>query len=493
VAATITPAPLSVYLTNTGVTKTYDGTIAAPTGFTPIFGVGGFVAGDTAATIRSTGSTYNSAHVAIADTLTVSGLSFSGVVGSNGSLTSDYRLVSSSTSAAAAITPALLTAYLTSMDVTKTYDGTTNAPAGFTPSFALSGFIAGDTAATVRNTGSAYNSAHVAFADTISVSGLSFRGVVGSNGSLTSDYRLASSSASGPATITPAVLTAYLNNTDVSKPYDGTTNAPVGFAPSFNVSGFIAGDTATTIAHTGSAYNSAHVLYADTISVNGLSFGSIVGSNASLKSDYRLDSSSSSGPATITPAALTVSLANTGVTKTYDGTTAAPVGFAPSLNVGGLVAGDSATIGYAGSAYNNAHVLYADTISVNGLSFGGIVGSNASLKSDYRLTASSASGPAAITPAALGVALVGPVTKNYDGTAAAALTPANFTLLGFVAGDTASINQTVGAYASANPGSGIDVSAVLGSGNYLAGGATQLADYALQIGIITGIGIGTIK
>src|SRR5204862_237051 len=94
--------------------------------------------------------------------LTTSGLAISGITTnvSNASVASDYS-VNSSANVAAAITAKALTASLTNTGVTKVYDATTTAPAGFTPTYSFSGLVSGDTDANLTNTGSAYNNAHV--------------------------------------------------------------------------------------------------------------------------------------------------------------------------------------------------------------------------------------------------------------------------------------------------------------------------------------------
>jgi len=481
VAAAITPAPLTESLTNTGVTKVYDGTTDAPAGFTPSWSVSGFVTGDTAAGLNYTGAAYNSAHVAAADQVTVTGAMLASITGSNGSLTSDYALTSPDPSVAATITPAPLSATLTNTGVTKVYDGTTDAPAGFTPSWSVSGFVTGDTAANLNYASAAYNNANVVSATTLSVSGAGLASVSGSNGSQASDYSLTVSNSVGatitpvtltlsaskvydgttslsgdvtlggligsetltysgpsstgahvdstgnyidaitlsdgsggglasnyqlpvlnatnaPVTITPAPLTESLTNSGVTKVYDGTTDAPAGFTPAWSFSGFVAGDTAAGLGTTGAAYNSAHVVSADQVTVSGLTLSSITGSNGSVTSDYALTSSSASVDATITPAPLTATLTNTGVTKAYDGTTDAPAGFTPSWSYAGLVSGDTAaSLGHSSAAYNSPYSEYATTLTLSGLTISSLTGSNGSLASDYALTSTSANVAATIT------------------------------------------------------------------------------------------------
>ena len=379
----------SATLSNTGVTKVYDATTAAPAGFTPTYSFTGLVSGDSSAVISNSGSAYDSAHVVGATQVTVSGLSLSSITGSNSSLSSDYNFTPTSLSVCCNDhTESINSVSLTNTGVTKVYDATTAAPAGFTPSYNVTGFVSGDTAASLTNSGSAYNSAHVLAADTLTVSGIAISGITGSLSSAASDYSI-NSSADVSASITPKSLSATLSNTGVTKVYDATTAAPAGFTPTYSFTGLVSGDSSAVISNSGSAYDSAHVVGATQVTVSGLSLSSITGSNSSLSSDYNFTPTSLSVAATITPKALTASLSNTGVTKVYDATTAAPAGFTPSYNVTGFVSGDTAaSLTNSGSAYNSAHVLAADTLTVSGIAISGITGSLSSAASDYSINSS---------------------------------------------------------------------------------------------------------
>jgi hypothetical protein len=139
-------------------------------------------------------------------------------------------------------------------------------------------------------------------------------------------------------------------------------------------------------------------------------------------------------------------------------------------------------------AYNSAHVASANGVTVSGLSISGIIGSDASLASDYTLASASARVLASITPATLTASLTGTVSKVYDGTATATLAPGNYTLTGVIGSDAVSLNDpTSGIYASANAGSDINVGvgglAISGSAasNYALGNSTA----ATAIGTIT--------
>ncbi len=92
-------------------------------------------------------------------------------------------------------------------------------------------------------------------------------------------------------------------------------------------------------------------------------------------------------------------------------------------------------------------------------------------------------GTGTITPATLTASLIGSVSKVFDGTTAATLTPANYILSGVVNGDTVSLNDPIfGTYASKNIGSGIDVSVSglalsgLSAGNYVLASTLANAD-----------------
>ena len=501
VAASITPTPLTIGLSNVAnVTKTYDGTTVAPGGFSPTYSFTGLIAGDSATVSSAATPLFNSPHVATATAITQGGLFLTSITGngSDNSVLGDYTL-SSTTAATAAgvagITPATLTPTLTNSGVTKTYDGTTNAPAGFTPTYSFSGLISGDTNASLTDTAVAYNSAHVPSATDVTVSGLSIGGITGSNGSQASDYTLASAGDNVAASITPAPLTIGLTNTaNVTKTYDGNTAAPGGFSPTYSFVGLVAGDSASVSSSATPLFNSAHVAAATAITQGGLSLTSITGngSDNSVLGDYDLSSTTAAtgaGVAGITPATLTATLTNSGVTKTYDGTINAPTGFTPTYSFSGLVSGDTnASLTDTGAAYNNPHVTGATNVTVSGLSIGGIIGGNGSQASDYTLATAGAGVAASITPATLTAGLSGTVSKVYSGTATATLASGNYTLTGVLGSDAVSLNDpTSGLYATANAGSGINVGvgglAISGSAasDYVLGNSTATA----AIGTIT--------
>jgi hypothetical protein len=439
------------------LTKTYDGTTSA-TGATVTGSVSGAIAGDTLA-LDSSGVTlaYNNAHVANATTISASGSEALGIVGSSaGSVASDYSFTSPVVSSAtASITAKTLSPTLTNNGVSRVYDGSTSAPVGFTPSYSYSGLVAGDTNATLDNAAAAYNSAHVANATTLTVSGLSINAITGSNGSVGSDYVLDATAKSVAASITTKALTssASIGGT-LTKVYDGSTSA-ASATLSGSVSGAIAGDT--LILDTSAlnlAYNNAHVANAIQIAAAG-GAGFTIGStsNTSVASDYSFTGPSIAAVGgSITPHSLTATLTNTPVSKVYDGSTSAPSGFVPSFSFSGLAPGDtSAQVGYTTASYNSSRVLAANQLTVSGMGIGSVVGSLGSFASDYVLAANTQAVAASITPR--GISATGnaanTLSRVYDGSTS--LSSTSLALGGIVAGD--SVNAVVtGNFVSRNVG-----------------------------------------
>lgn len=161
-SVTITAATLTPRLTNTGVTKVYDGTTRAPDGFTPTYSFAGLVSRDSGATLTHTSAAYNDANVAGANKITVSGLSIQSIAGT--SQASDYVLDTTSEDVAASMTRANLTVKAVNQSrvygdanpsLTQTITGFVNSEDA--SSAGISGTAKGSTAATVTSdVGNAY-------------------------------------------------------------------------------------------------------------------------------------------------------------------------------------------------------------------------------------------------------------------------------------------------------------------------------------------------
>ncbi|MEL5849838.1 MAG: filamentous hemagglutinin N-terminal domain-containing protein, partial [Candidatus Igneacidithiobacillus chanchocoensis] len=144
----------------------------------------------------------------------------------------------------------------------------------------------------------------------------------------------------------------------------------------------------------------------------------------------------SGGQLTITPKALSISL--TGVTKTYDGNTAASL-TAGNYTVTGFVTGQGASITQSVGTYASSNASNAISVS-SALTTGNFAVSGGTQLSNYSF-GSTVTGTGAITPKALQVALTG-VTKTYDGNTTANLTAGNYSVSGFIAGQGGSLQNT---------------------------------------------------
>lgn len=194
----VTPKELTV---TGGVDKTYDGTTDATLTAANLEGV---VTGD-ALTVDVTSAAYDNKNVGTGKTVTYGGLTISGAKAKN------YTIGASGTTTGT-ITAKVITA--TFADISKTYDGTTSATAG---TGTLSGVISGDT---VTVTGSAaFEDKNVGTDKTVNYTSVALSGEEAGN------YTIAST-ATGKGAIAAKSITATF--ADISKTYDGTTNATAG-------------------------------------------------------------------------------------------------------------------------------------------------------------------------------------------------------------------------------------------------------------------------
>ncbi len=498
--ATITPKTLSYSGLSAPASKVYDGTTAAVvsgTGTlqTPEAPGGGSSAdgkpysGDQVSLTGSPTATYNSKDVTTATTVTFGGLSLSGLA------SGDYTLLG--LIQAATITPKMLNYSGLSVPASKVYDGTSAAVVSGTgtlksPEAPGSGSSAdgkpysGDQVSLSGTATATYNSKDVTTATTVTFAGLSL------SGSASGDYSLLGLIQA--ATITPKALSYSGLSAPASKVYDGTTAAVVSGtgtpqSPEAPGSGNSADGkpySSDQVSLTGTAtatYNSKDVATAATVTFAGLSL------SGSARGDYSLGGSTQ--PATITPKTLSYSGLSAPASKVYDGTTAAVVSGTVTLQSpqapgsgssadGKPYSGDQVSLsGTATATYNSKDVATATTVTVTGLSLSG------SASGDYSLAGLTQA--ATITPKGLTASITGDPSKTYNGNATAVLTPANFSLIGLVPGDSFTVTQTVGTYATNDAATPNLVTASLVASDIVPGTGTLASDYSLPT-IATGAG-----
>ena len=431
----ITALPLSV--TYSGANKVYNGTTAATVNATP----GNLVSGDSLF-INSTAAFVN-ANAGIGKAINVSGVSLSGADAGN------YSVASTGT-ATANIAPAPLV--LTTGAVTKTYDGTLAAtgtaivdPNSGTQLYGTDSLSGGTFAFTDKNAGSGKS---------VTATGVTVSdGNSGGNYAVTYDNNINSIITPKSVTLTaPVVSKSY----DVLTGYTANTTDLTALSAQLGVTG----DTvsAATLGYTDPHAGTGKLAFLAATTVNDGNGGN----------NYTLNYASNS-TSVITPATLTATLTNTGVTKTYDGTTAAPAGFTPTWTIGGLAGTDTAsvTLGAGTQLYNNPNVTVATQVTVSGVALGGISSSFGSLVSDYTLPGS-ASVAATITPAPLTytLSLQNP-TKTFTATGQDLYTASTIgSLLNAVLNGVPVGGSAPGALSYTLWKNGVQVTAVNGAGTY---------------------------
>jgi len=336
------------------------------------------------------------------------------------------------------------------------------------------GVISGDTAdATLDTSAGAGLFANANAGNGKSVTATGFQLV----GSKASNYDLVLQS-DITASITPRALT--INGVSaVSKDYDATTAAAL-LLQNPQLVGVVGSDAATvslvTTGGTGT-FASKNVGTGIAVSASGFSLAGNGLGNYTLTQPTGLS-------ANIAQRHLDLSIIGN-PTRLYNGTTTANL-VEGNVQIVGLQGGETATVKQASSAsYDSANAgSRTVTAHLEGSDF--TLGNGASL-SNYSFT-SDIVGAGTIAKAPLTWTIVGNPSRQYDGTTAATLNASNYQVYGFIAGEGATVNQTVGTYSDKDVGTR-DVTAAVGTNNFVATGSTLLSNYVLPTSIS---GYGTI-
>ncbi|RSZ59200.1 filamentous hemagglutinin N-terminal domain-containing protein [Massilia atriviolacea] len=361
-----TIAPLALTPVASGNNRAYDGSTAATVNLS-----GAVLAGDSVS-FTSAGAAFADKHAGNGKTVTVSGIGMSGLDAAN------YTLASTSASTSASITPRSLT--VTASGGNKVYDGSAAATVTLNDNRVGSDELA-------LGGSAAFADKHAGNGKTVTVSGLALSGADAGN------YTLASPSATGTANITPRTLT--VGATGIDKEYDRTTAATVTLADDR-----IGGD-ALTLARS-AAFADYNAGSGKSVTVSGIALSGADAGN------YTLAGTSASTSATITPRALTATLAS--ANKVYDGSTATTATMSDNR-----IAGDALTVTSGAAAFDDKNAGIGKTVTASGLTLGGASAGN------YTLASASASGSADITPRPLATS-ASAASKVYDGSVAAGVT-----------------------------------------------------------------------
>ncbi|MEM5316914.1 YDG domain-containing protein [Paraburkholderia sp. JHI869] len=455
------------------VTKVYDGTTTANLTNANLQTTG-LVNGDVVASATGTYATSNAG-----TNITVnSPTTFAGVVinTSTGIPAYGYQARGTASASIGTITPAPLTVSIVN-DPTKVYDGTTSAPLTAS-NYSFTGFVAGQGASVNQASSVTYTSANAGTGIPVNATFTSTNFVANSGTNL-ANYTLPTT-ATGTGTITPAPL--LISGLIASnKVYDGTRADTLDVSGA-SLFGLISSDNGQVTLNTSGAigtFVTPNVGNTISVAASGFTLTGAKAGNYEISPPLYLS-------ANITPKTVTV----TGVTandKVYDATTAASLKLG-SATITGLVASDTgnvtlSTSGAAGT-FSQSDVGSNLPVSVSGLALGGSAAGNYAVTGITGLAAN-------ITPAPLTVTFVGSPTKVYDGSANATLTQANYTISGFVGGQSATIGQTSASYATPNAGTGITISATLRPSDFVPATGTSMSNYTFPSAVISATGIIT--
>jgi filamentous hemagglutinin family protein len=459
-SGTIQPALLSGKYINGSIvgnpTKIYDGTTTA-TLTSSNFQLTGFVGSDSA-TVNQTVGQYANANVGIQNvTAHLTGGDFSPGTGTN---LSNYVLPTI-VYGTGTINPATLTAIIVG-DPTKVYNGTTTAVLT-SANYHLSGFAPGEGASIDPSSLINYSSKNVGLQNI--TADLTASAYTPNAGTLMSNYILAAS-ATGTGHITPAPL--YVTGiTAANKVYDTNTNAALNVSQA-SLAGLVSGEAGlvTLNTSTSGAFSQADVGTGLAVTASGFSISGTGGSNYTLQPVTGLH-------ANITPASLTISgvLANS---KIYDASAVATLDTS-GASLLGVLGSDPVTLATSGvsGTFSTVNVGTGLAVTAGGFSLGGAKASDYVLSQPGGLTAN-------ITPRAITANITGNPTKVYDGSTSATLTASDYTLTGFVGGQSATVPQSATAnYVSPNAGSNIGLQSTLVISDFVAAAGTDLSNYIM--------------
>jgi filamentous hemagglutinin family protein len=365
----VTPKSLTTTATVAGGTKVYDGNTSASTQLS----LTGVVSTDNVL-VSSASSVYADKNVGTGKSVTVSGLTLSGVDAAN------YSLASTSVGTTGNITKKNLTATYAASN--KIYDGNTSVSVA-----GSSADIVGSDVVTFTQS-AAFQDANAGTGKTVNVSSIALGGTDAGN------YNLTVTTASTTANITPKTITQVYSA--ANKEYDRTTNVTLTQLSGAS-SQVVAGDN-LTFTYTGANFSDWNAGNNKTVNINGLTMGGTSIAN------YTLSPSASSTTATITQKALSVS-GITAANKVYDGTRDATVTAAGAV-LSGLVAGDSIAVASTGQ-FVTKDVGIGKTVNLQNTYTGSSL-TNYSITDQVTTTANVSQAQLAVTATAQ--------DKTYDGT-----------------------------------------------------------------------------
>jgi hypothetical protein len=426
---------LAITVAATAADKVYDATTGATV---TSLGSSGVLTGDIV-DFTSAGATFGDANVADDKTVTITGITKSGIDAGN------YTINTT------AITTADITPVVLNLSGTRVYDGTTDAAANL---FGTAGMLAGVTGETIQLSGAGHtadkNVARDIHGDPMAKAIGDLGGFTLSDGGngLAQNYTLVGGT--DTLTITPRPIDVSAVAED--KVYDaGTTGVAM-----LSSSGVLT-DDAVDFGYGTATFADANAAIGKTVTVSGITKS---GGDAN---NYAITSTTVTTTADITPMVL-----NLAGTRVYDGTLGADASLFGKAGVLAGVKGESLTLSGIGTLTDKNVGTHKPFASTAGFA---LVGNGTTLASNYTLAGGS--DWVTITPAMLAVTGTKTTDRIYDGTRLDALSGA--TLSGLFDGDDVVLaNAAQGRFADANVGTDKTVTTAMAIGGKDAG------NYVLQ-------------
>ena len=334
--------------------KTYDGMTAATLN-TGSAGFTGIVAGDDL-NVATSSANFIDKNAGTGKTVNITGLSLGGTDAGN------YTLASNTATTKANITPATLIAGLVAQN--KVYDGNKSATASFTDN------RIGTDDVQVNGIAS-FSDKNVANGKTVTANGLSLSGADAGN------YVLAATTVTDTADITKAKISQVSGITAHNRVYDATTNATLNTS-SAQFNGIVAGDQLTAATATGQ-FSDKNVGTAKQVSISNISL------NGADAHNYELVNTTAQTTADISKANINNITGITADNHSYNGLTAASLN-SNDAQFNGMYAGDDLSVVTATGQFDTATTGQAKTVSITGLSLGGVDAQNYNLVDTTALT-----------------------------------------------------------------------------------------------------------
>ena len=446
--------------------RAYDGTTTATLNSSnAVFN--GMVAGDSLS-IGSANAGFTNKNAGTAKTVNITGITVSGADAGN------YNLVSTTAVITANITKAIITAVtgITAQD--RTYDGTTNASLN-TGNVTFTGLIGNERVDVSSATGT-FDSKDAGDGKTVNISNIVLGGVQSTN------YTLASTTATASADIAKASISAVTGITAQGRTYDGTADASLDTANAAFTGRF--GNDQLSVASASGAFADKNAGDGKTVSISNIVLGGADAGN------YNLVSTTATTSADIAKATITGVTGITAQNRTYDGTTDASLNY-DVTGFSGRLGDDELSVTSASGAFADKNAGDGKTVSIGNIVLGGADAGN------YTLADNTASASANIAKASIsGVTGITAQDRIYDGTTDAALNTGAAAFTGRFGNDELNVSSASGTFADKNAGNGktVDITGVVlggaDAGNYTLADdtATASADIAkASISAVTGI------